>query len=203
VLRQTLRLLLLCTFLWPIQVRTLANERADSCSFDICGTVLDPMGWPLPTVLVSVHGPQQQELQTRSDENGHYHFNCLPAGTYDFVFSLQGFLTQVQQGVTFSYPRPVVLNPVMQVDSTAGDYFFEPLRLNVLVTSKKAPVAGATVTANGVNCGKTDQCGRLSLSLTEPGKYTIAVTKEGYGGSEETVLLGTESRSLAVVLDRK
>ncbi len=172
---------------------------------DICGKVTDETRLPLPGVRVVLTGIGDSVIrEALTDATGRYCFDCLPSGKYTLVFSLQGFVRQAQQGVTFSYPHSVLLNPVMQVDTEVGENFLAHFHISIYVTSATddKPIRGAKVQVGDVDYGMTDDCGRLA-AMESPGKYRIRVTKPGYDDFEETVTVADVNRDLRVRLKKK
>ncbi|MCC6619543.1 MAG: TonB-dependent receptor [Chloroflexi bacterium] len=68
---------------------------------DLRGTITDPQGLALPGVTVTVSSPQliAAQLTTVTSDTGDYRFTYLPPGTYRLSAELQGFQTQVREGV--------------------------------------------------------------------------------------------------------
>ncbi len=58
---------------------------------EIRGTVLDPDGYPVPTVRIVVTGVKPGISETYTDTNGHFTLTNLPAGTYKLRVVLHGF----------------------------------------------------------------------------------------------------------------
>ena len=76
------------------------------------GKVTDPMGEPLPDVVVRV---LEQEKGAQTNENGIYSFSRLNPGNCQLVFSYIGFKTQTQS-VTLENDHPLILDIVLQED---------------------------------------------------------------------------------------
>ncbi len=180
-------------------------DEAGIAPFDISGKISDETGLPLPGVHVSLSGSRRPAgRETLSNSTGRFHFHCLPSDRYTLVFSLQGFLTQMQRGVNFSYPHSVLLNPVMLLDRGVGENFLPHLHINIFVLSAtdNKPVPGAKVWVGDVDYGITDVCGRLA-AIEEAGKYRIRVTKPGYEDFEQTVTATDVDQDLKVPLKKK
>lgn len=83
------------------------------------GKIVDVSGGVLPGVSVHANG-STEERGVVSDAQGFYRVVALPAGTYVVTASLQGFKTQVLEGITLALDRTATLDITMQVASQAG-----------------------------------------------------------------------------------
>lgn len=85
--------------------------RADVTRFDLSGTVTDSTGGVLPGVTITIkNGDTGQTRTTVTDERGRYSFTALEStGSWTLAAELQGFQTQVRQGLRFqANTRPEV-----------------------------------------------------------------------------------------------
>jgi hypothetical protein len=170
--------------------------------FDISGKVSDSAGQPLPDVSVVLKSSLGSVVRTtETDNDGRYHFQCIPSDKYTVVFSLRGFLTQEQQGVKFSYPDSLILSPVMTISPEFGETFVNLLtiRLFVISATDGKPIQGAQVTVDNVKAAVVDECGRGAI-FVRPGQHRIRVTKPGRASFEEMVSALTEDVDLKVTL---
>jgi len=83
------------TFLLVISVVALSVSYAQRLTGKITGTIFDTEGEGIPGVNVEISSPSLMGgVHTQiSSENGTYRFVNLPPGTYEIVFSLEGFQT--------------------------------------------------------------------------------------------------------------
>ena len=88
----------------------LANGAAAQTTGAITGTVADEHGRALPGVTVEVTSPNLQGTRAvASDERGVFRFPFLPPGVYRARFTLAGFSTVEQEGITVGLGRTVTL----------------------------------------------------------------------------------------------
>jgi hypothetical protein len=127
----------------------------------VLGQVTDQSGGLLPGVTVTATSPSLQvhEIAAVTDEHGEYRLTPLPIGTYDVVYSLQGFQTVKRQGLRlttgFSAKVDVVLKiggleesitvsgatPVVDVKSTATATQLTRETLELTPTSRNGLIA--------------------------------------------------------------
>jgi hypothetical protein len=83
----------------------------------IVGRVTDESGGSLPGVTVTATSPALQvpQVSTVSDPQGDYRLTPLPIGTYDVVYSLQGFQTLKRSGVRLTAGFVARVDEVMHI----------------------------------------------------------------------------------------
>ncbi len=78
------------------------------------GRVMDSSGAPLPGVSVEATSPRMVGKATAVTEaDGSYRLFSLPSGTYEVVFSLQGFKTLIRQNIIVQLSTTVNLNATL------------------------------------------------------------------------------------------
>jgi len=86
----------------------------------IQGLVEDTTGAVLPGVTIEARNVDTNFSRTlTTDPQGRYTFLQMPTGSYVVTFSLDGFATLVQEGVTLRVGQALNLSPQMQVAATA------------------------------------------------------------------------------------
>jgi len=83
------------------------------------GQVLDPTGEPLPAVLVEIEGGATP-LSTRTEADGRYVIEQVPAGVYTMRFSLMGFVTLLRRDVTVAPGGTATADVGMYLAATAS-----------------------------------------------------------------------------------
>jgi Ca-activated chloride channel family protein len=89
----------------------------------IAGTVRDTAGNVLPGVTVQVTSPAliEKSRLTTTDAKGRYAITQLPVGTYEVIFSLQGFTTEKRPAIQVTSDFTAVVNAEMRVSPTQQD----------------------------------------------------------------------------------
>jgi hypothetical protein len=78
------------------------------------GKVMDSSGAPLPGVSVEATSPKMVGKATAvTDSDGSYRLFSLPSGTYEIVFSLQGFKTLIRQNIIIQLSTTITLNATL------------------------------------------------------------------------------------------
>src|SRR2546428_6875733 len=81
---------------------------------------MDPGGKVVPGVLVTLFSTTTRQAQiTMTDGNGLYGFSLLPPGTYDVIFSAQGFKTAAAMSVVVNVSEVPELDA--QLEAGASD----------------------------------------------------------------------------------
>jgi hypothetical protein len=79
------------------------------------GRVLDNTGAPLPGVSVEATSPKMVGKATAvTDGDGSYRLFSLPSGTYEIVFSLQGFKKLIRKDVVVQLSQTITLNATLE-----------------------------------------------------------------------------------------
>jgi carboxypeptidase family protein/TonB-dependent receptor-like protein len=150
-------LLLALSLLAVCSVAATAGQQDAS----ILGQVTDESGGVLPGVTVTATSPSLQvhEIAVVTDEHGEYRLTPLPIGTYDVVYSLQGFQVVRREGLRlttgFSAKVDVTLkvggveesitvsgaSPVVDVKSTAASTQLTRETLELTPTSRNGLIA--------------------------------------------------------------
>jgi hypothetical protein len=123
----------------------VAGTAAAQTTGRITGSVTDESKAGLPGVTVEAKGPALQGSRaTSTDASGLYRLTLLPPGTYMVTFTLQGFATESQTGVTVSLGK-----------DTAVDILMRPAVKESVTVSGETPVVDVTSTAVGTNLTAT------------------------------------------------
>jgi hypothetical protein len=108
------------------------------------GKVLDSTGAPLPGVSVEATSPKMVGKATAvTDGEGAYRLFSLPSGTYEIVFSLQGFKTLIRQNIIVQMATTVSLN--VTLDQAAIEEQVTVIGQSPLI-DVKSTVKGQTMT---------------------------------------------------------
>jgi len=108
------------------------------------GKVLDATGAPLPGVSVEATSPKMVGKATAvTDGDGTYRLFSLPSGTYEVVFSLQGFKTLIRQNIIVQLATTVTLN--VTLDQAAIEEQVTVIGQSPLI-DVKSTVKGQTMT---------------------------------------------------------
>jgi hypothetical protein len=79
------------------------------------GRVLDSTGAPLPGVSVEAKSPKMVGKATAvTDGDGTYRLFSLPSGTYEVVFTLQGFKTLIRKDIVVQLSQTINLNATLE-----------------------------------------------------------------------------------------
>jgi hypothetical protein len=83
---------------------------------EIQGKVIDETGEGLPSVEITVRGPNLQgERSVISTPNGDFYFPLLPIGKYALTFKLEGFVSVIQENVIVRLGRVTRLTATMRL----------------------------------------------------------------------------------------
>ncbi len=81
----------------------------------IIGKVVDSQGTPLPGVAVEATSPKLVgKAATVTDTNGTFRLMALPSGSYEVLFSLQGFKKVLRKNVYVDFSQTIVLNETLE-----------------------------------------------------------------------------------------
>jgi hypothetical protein len=142
------------------------------------GTTADKSGAVLRNVQVKVHGVETGlEQAAVTNANGSYRFQNLPIGTYTVSFALEGFDTQVHNGVAVVANRTTTESATMQVGKISQTV--EVTATNALnqVDTTNGYVLGASVIENAsLGTGSFTQ-----LALLSPGVHADLLAGSGSG----------------------
>jgi hypothetical protein len=87
---------------------------------NLSGVVTDQTGAVVPNAEVQLLNADGTVAATaRTDNQGHYQFTDLPAGTYKAQYSMNGFRTAVIQGISLGGGQQQTQNATLQVGSTS------------------------------------------------------------------------------------
>lgn len=147
---------------------------------DVCGVITDLFGQPLAGAAVqTVDGTQR----STSDTDGNYCLRNLPPGSAQVSITLRGFhehrsTIAVQEG----------MNTAADFALTAGRLAdVPPMSITGIIADDKGkPLGGARILA--ANCFDTslnakaasDEAGRFTMRLSEPGQWCIVFWMPGY-----------------------
>jgi hypothetical protein len=149
----------------------------------ISGRVVDVDGVPMPGVTIALDSVEVPSRTTVSRANGTYRFLALPAGEYTLTFSLTGFTTMINEGITVGVDANTTLNITMTLAAVE-----ETVRV-------VADTPVVDVKKTGLSRNMTEQYMQSIPSARDPWvmmEHTagIQVNKQNIGGSES----GMQSR---------
>jgi iron complex outermembrane recepter protein len=90
----------------PVLLLFLVFGNVSAQQLSISGTVSDPQA-VIPGVQISLRDPSGAVRQTTTDDQGHYTFEALSAGSYELSFARKGFETMTRNLSLASDPRTV------------------------------------------------------------------------------------------------
>ena len=144
----------------------------------IVGTITDPSGAAIPSVLVTLSGAEVMGLKTvTSDANGFYRFVALTPGDYKLAFRAQGFISQSREAVHIALGFTATIN----VQLTVGE-----VNESVTVTGETANI---DLQSNKVTTNLEDEQlktlpGSRDLWAVLSQAPAVAETKMDVGGSD-------------------
>ncbi len=155
-----------------------AAAMASTGTLTISGNVMDPTGFSLAGVKVSLNGGAQSSVVT--DSSGNFSFSVKP-GSY--TLSVSGICASFEPSV--DNLNGITKNQIVDFVGSGGNCAPAPssggtsgsLTISGQVTSGGKPVAGATVTLNGTARGfrVSDETGSYSFSVN-PGSYSVSAS---------------------------
>jgi hypothetical protein len=81
----------------------------------INGKVVDKQGSPLPGVSVAATSPKLiGKAVATTDAAGVYRLMALPSGTYEIIFTIQGFKTLIRKGILLELSQTLALNVTLE-----------------------------------------------------------------------------------------
>lgn len=80
----------------------------------VTGSVADPNSAPIPEARVTLYS-LDRILQTKSDSSGHFRFNAVPSGKYEFEVTSPGFKRFIKQVYVLDETRTVKQEKSMEV----------------------------------------------------------------------------------------
>jgi Carboxypeptidase regulatory-like domain len=173
-----------------LQTGTTIKQAQPTAS--VHGHILNSFGLPVTksTIEISLEAGAQS-FQVRTDDQGNYRVDKLPAGENVIVFFSRGFITE-RKAVRLEKNSDVRLD-VGLMAGYLGDAL--PLKLSGVVRlTDKSPLPDATVTVvNAFNQRfssnqNTDGAGRYQIEVVYPGQYVVYVSKPGFEISTTAVI---------------
>ena len=157
----------------------------------LSGKITDPKGEPIPSVIVTLKKNGVPKANAQADFDGLYRITNLDPGKYDIEFTLVGFGTQVQSGVSLT-------NGTITVNQTLSD---DPKLLGeVVIKEYKVPIVKVDQTTSGGTL-TSDQIAKLPTkditSLIAAAAPGIAVSPDG----RDVNLKGSRSASTDYYVD--
>lgn len=161
----------------------------------VMGTVTDETGEPVKDATVTLK--RDNSVRTAvTDSYGNYAFTGIPAGTYSFGFTKDGFYEVLRESVDVKELQTTGKAQtfdvqMFQIGSTTG--IFTQVGFNGKVTVKgsdpSAPIAGAQVYIDNKRIGDTNASGNYSVlfDAVSGSRHTIIVKAENYQETEVTV----------------
>ena len=141
---------------------------------DLVVNVADTNGNPLTGAIVEING-----TSIESDEQGQVRLNLLPAGTYTFTVTKNGYVGETYT-VTVHSKQEVVVSVKLEEIATAGDVV-----VNVFDEDGNA-IRNAEVSFGG-QIVMTDENGTVTLEDVAAGKYEVTISKDGFNSKQTTV----------------
>jgi len=155
----------------------------------ISGMVNDDIGDPIENATITANG----QYITVTEADGTYTLADVPVGTY----------TVVASAPSYADASPVVVN-VLDKQTTAGiDFSLTQLTGTIIGMVNDidniAPIANATIIANGEYITVTEADGTYTLADIPVGTYTVTASAEGYVENSQTVVVVSENQTAAIV----
>ncbi|MFT7669042.1 MAG: protocatechuate 3,4-dioxygenase beta subunit [Planctomycetota bacterium] len=164
-----------------------------SLGASLSGTIMDTAGNPVPGAQVTLEGlfgqfndtPSPDSLLVTSESDGTYMISNVEAGNRRLQITAEGYANQSKSGLVFRDEEPLTTDVTMEIaEMICGK-----------VTSKAGgPVANAKVL--GISFSNTnrqcrdqvytDENGDFCLEHLAAGKYTLAVSADGFRRLQET-----------------
>jgi hypothetical protein len=98
----------------------------------VTGSVTDPQSAPIPGARITLYS-LDRILQTTSDSSGHFKFNMVPTGNYEFEVVAPGFKRTIKPNVyvtglsqTVMPNKPMELTVVMEIAPTGSPTVIVP-----------------------------------------------------------------------------
>jgi Carboxypeptidase regulatory-like domain len=165
-----------------------AGAQAGAC---LRGTVTDASQEhaTIPGATIRLYGPDGI-LETKSDQEGHFQFSLLSAGTYDMEGTSMGFRATVVESIKIAENDDKTLSIMMNIAGTAdscSQYYSVIYRAADhpepnLVVKAHAPNSIVEISKPGESqvlvSGSTDDEGTTQLANLAPGKYILHVSNQ-------------------------
>lgn len=171
----------------PATLLWLASSAVFAQSACLRGTVTDPTQAAIPKATIRLYGPDAI-LEAKSDQEGHFQFSRLSAGTYDIEATSLGFRATVLESIKIAENDDKSLSITMNLGSTADSCFRyysvsyaaadhpEPH----LVVKVHAPNSTVEISKPGESqvlvSERTDDEGTIQVANLAPGKYALRVS---------------------------
>ena len=167
----------------------LATPLVAQTSGRITGQVIDNSAAPVPGVVLTVHSPNLQGVQsTTTDSKGQFRFLALPPGTYSLKADLAGFKTIDRKDIVVGIDRTVDLGLKMEVASV----------VETVTVTGEAPVIDSSSSTGGVNA-TADMFERLPVQRDFYGMAHVAPGTQDDGVG--TVFYGSSGAENAYIID--
>lgn len=124
------------------------NLHAQAVSGTITGSVTDPSGAVISDASVSATDAATGAARdTKTDSSGHYTFVYLPIGTYNLIFSKQGFKSFASAGVVVNAGQVYTANAQLTVGTASETVTVEATRLQVQTNNTQlgTVISGSTI----------------------------------------------------------
>jgi hypothetical protein len=167
------------------------------------GRVTDQSGAVLPGVTVTISSPalQSPQLDTVTDENGHYRFLALPRGVYKVTFELSGFQRVTREDLNIDAGFTATLDPKLAVGAieetvtVVGDSPVIDVRTTTVVSSIKKDVLETLPTSRSY-----EDMGKLAPGIRVSGVPDVGGNHTG-GGRGSLVNYGSSNGGSTLMLD--
>ncbi len=161
------------------------------------GTVTDPNGAAVPSVTITLSGPNLVRQQTTtSDANGSYRFASVPPGRYTLdATPASGFDAYKQENVEVNLSRGTTANITLSLAGTSAS-------VDVIAT----PEIDQATNTTGTNVS-TEFFSNIPTSRTVQGLYTIAPTvarsglRDASGRERDPSVAGSSGPENSYILD--
>lgn len=167
------------------------------------GKVTDESGAVLPGVTVTISSPalQSPQLDSISDEAGHYRFSALPRGVYTVSFVLTGFQKTTREnlnidaGFVASLDAKLAVGAVEETVMVVGDSPVIDVRTTTVVSSIKKEVLEMLPTSRSY-----EDMGKLAPGIRVSGVPDVGGNHTG-GGRGSLVNYGSSNGGSTLMLD--
>jgi len=131
---------------------SIAAQTPVKKSITVVGSVTDPNSAPIPGAHVSLYS-FERILQTTSDSSGHFKFDAVPSGKYEFEVIAPGFKRHAVPNLdladsmrTAAKDKPMELPVGMEIAPAGSAYVVIPARIEMTVIGPCGPPDSITYT---------------------------------------------------------